>query len=110
LIRASSPNELSELCTTVRGRDFSREKGRTLIVADWNSQISSPYYYLIVGVISFSAAVISTWTGKTYGKYGHGLASRAKEPTDFWWTVTIYYIGGACFIGYFLYKVYGHAN
>jgi hypothetical protein len=81
-----------------------------LLMADWNSPISSPYYFLIVGVISFSAAVISTCTGKTYGKYGRGLASRAKEPTDFWWTVAIYYIGGFCFIGYFLYKIYGHAN
>ena len=76
----------------------------------WHSQINSPYYFLIVGVISFSAAVISTCTGKTYGKYGHGLASRAKQPTDFWWTVAIYYIGGVCFIGYFLWKVYRPAN
>jgi hypothetical protein len=76
----------------------------------WHTQISSPYYFLIVGLISFSAAVVSTCTGKTYGKYGRGLASRAKEPTDFWWTVAIYYIGGVCFNGYFLYKVYVLSN
>jgi len=74
-------------------------------MAGWDSQISSPYYFLIVGLISFSAAVVSTCAGKTYGRYGRGLASRAKEPTDFWWTVAIYYIGGVCFIGYFLYRV-----
>jgi hypothetical protein len=75
----------------------------------WNTPIRSPYYFLIVGLISFSAAVASTCAGKTYGRYG-GWASRAKEPTDFWWTVAIYYFGGVCFIGYFLYKVYGLSN
>jgi hypothetical protein len=82
----------------------------TLSVDWWHSQISSPYYFLVSGVIFFIAAVVSTCTGKTYGRYGHGLASRAKEPSEFWWTVAIYYIGGACFIGYFLYKVYELSN
>ncbi len=71
----------------------------------WHRQISSPYYFLVLGVIFVIAAVVSTCTGKTYAKYGHGLASRAKEPTEFWGTVAIYYISGVCFIGYFLYKV-----
>jgi hypothetical protein len=78
-------------------------------MADWNSPIKSPYYFLIVGVISLCVAVISTFTGKIYGRYG-GWASRAKEPTEFWWTVTIAYFGGVCFIGYFLYKIHGRAN
>ena len=50
----------------------------------WHARISPPYYYLLVGVILFLAAVVSTLTGKTYGRYV-GVVSRAKEPTDFWW-------------------------
>ena len=76
----------------------------------WHTPISSPYYFLVFGLIRFIAAVVSTWTGKTYGRYGRGLASRAKEPTDFWWTVAVYYISGICFIGYFLYEVYRLSN
>jgi hypothetical protein len=75
----------------------------------WHSQISSPYYFLVFGAIFLVAAVVSTCTGKTYGRYG-GWASRAKEPTKFWWGVAIYCIAGICFIGYFLYKVYGLSN
>jgi hypothetical protein len=75
-------------------------------MVDWHSQINSPYYFLILGVISFSVGVVSTCTGKTYGRYGGG-ASRLKKPTDFWGTVALYYIGGICLIGYFLWKVYG---
>jgi hypothetical protein len=75
----------------------------------WNTPISTPYYYLAVGVICLVAAVVSTCTGKTYGRYG-GWASRLKEPNDFWGTVAIYYVGGICFIGYFFWKMYGHLN
>jgi hypothetical protein len=78
-------------------------------MADWNSQINSPYYFLIVGVISLCVAVVSTFTGKIYGRYG-GWASRAKDPTEFWWTVAIAYIGGVCFIACFLWKIYGPSN
>jgi hypothetical protein len=46
----------------------------------------------------------ATLTGKTYGRYV-GVVSRAKEPTDFWWGVAIYFVGGLCCIGYFLYRV-----
>jgi len=70
----------------------------------WHARM--PYYYLVVGAILLLAAVVSTLTGKTYGRY-LGVVSRAKAPTDFWWGVAIYYIGGLCFIGYFLYKVRG---
>jgi len=75
----------------------------------WNTPISSPYFYLTVGAIFLVAGVISTYTGKAYGRYG-GWASRAKEPTQFWWTVALYYISGGCFVGYFLYKVYELSN
>ncbi len=76
----------------------------------WHSQINSPYYFLVLGAIFLLAAVVSTFTGKTYGRYGRGWARRANEPTEFWWTVAIYYIGGVCFIGYFLYKFYELSN
>ena len=70
----------------------------------WHTPINSPYYFLVFGAIFFLAAVASTCTGKTCGRYGIGT-SRAKEPTQFWWGVAIYYIAGVCFIGYFLYRV-----
>jgi hypothetical protein len=70
----------------------------------WHTPISSPYYFLVFGAIFFFAAVVSTCAGKTYGRYGRGWASRAKEPAEFWWTVAIYYIAGVCFIGYFLFS------
>jgi hypothetical protein len=78
-------------------------------MANWNMPISSRHYYLAVGLILILVAVVSTLTGKTYARYV-GWASRVKEPTDFWWGVAIYFVGGLCFIGYFLYKVYGHSN
>jgi hypothetical protein len=72
---------------------------------DWYSrQINSPYYFLIFGVIFFFAAVVSTFTGKTFGPYGV-WAYRAKKPWDFWGTVAIYYLSAFFFIGTFLYKV-----
>ncbi len=70
----------------------------------YSRQIESPYYFLVFGAIFFVAAVVSTCTGKTYGRYG-GWAYRAKEPREFWWAVAMYYLGAVCFVGYFLYKV-----
>jgi len=76
---------------------------------DLYSLLRPPYGYLTFGVILFSAGVVSTCTGKTFSGYG-GWSYRAKEPTQFWWTVAIDYLGAACFIGYFLYRVYGLSN
>jgi hypothetical protein len=74
---------------------------------DWFSrQIQSPYYFLIFGIIFFIAAVVWTFIGKARTRYS-GWVSRAKEPTQFWWEVALYYLGGVCFIGIFLYKAYG---
>ena len=64
---------------------------------DWYSH----YIYLILGVISFSGAAVSTCTGKTLSR-GQGWVYHAKEPTVFWWVVAIYYLGGVLFIGIFL--------
>jgi hypothetical protein len=66
-------------------------------MADWWSH----YIYLILGVISFSGAVISTYTGKTRGRFT-GWVYRAKEPDVFWFAVAVYYVGGVLFIGGFL--------
>jgi hypothetical protein len=62
--------------------DGGRKDWRAILKDWWNTPISSPYYYLIIGVISFSVAVVSTCTGKTYGRFA-GWASRAKKPTEF---------------------------
>ena len=72
---------------------------------DLYSLLRPPYIYLILGVIFFSGAVASTCTGKTIARYA-GWAYRAKEPTQFWGVVVIYYLFGVCFIGYFLHKVH----
>jgi hypothetical protein len=53
---------------------------------DWYSE----YIYLILGVIALSGAVVSTCTGKTFYR---GLVYRAKDPSEFWWLVTIYFLG-----------------
>jgi hypothetical protein len=65
---------------------------------DWNSPIRSPYVFLIVGAISFFGAVVSTFAGKTRARFG-GWIYRAKEPSEFWWVVAIYYLAGVFFIG-----------
>jgi hypothetical protein len=64
---------------------------------DWYSH----YIYLILGVIFFSGAVVSTCTGQTWVRFS-GLVYRAKEPTLFWGTVAIYCVGGVVCIGTFL--------
>jgi hypothetical protein len=76
---------------------------------DWNSLLRPPYIQLILGVIFFSAGVVSTCTGKAFARSG-GWAYRTKEPIQFWLSVAIYYLAGAWFIGYFLYKVYELSN
>jgi hypothetical protein len=70
---------------------------------DWYfRQIVSPYIFLILGVASISAAAVWTSTGKVWVRF-HGWVYRAKEPNRFGWEVAIYYLGGVCFVGYFLY-------
>jgi hypothetical protein len=74
-----------------------------------DSNVRPPYIFLILGAISFFVGVISTYTGETWARFGH-IVYRAKEPSEFWWIVAIYYVGGVCFIGYFLYRVIGLSN
>jgi hypothetical protein len=53
----------------------------------WRSQ----YIYLTLAAIFFGIAVVSTFAGKTLTRSGGGLY-RAKDPSDFWWSVAFYYI------------------
>jgi len=75
-------------------------------MADMRTLLTTPYFQLIFGVISFSAAVVWTCTGKAWARF-HGWVYRAEEPSGFWWVVAMYYLIGVFMIGYFLYKVYG---
>jgi hypothetical protein len=72
---------------------------------DWFSR-PTPYVLLIFGVISVFAAVVWTCTGKAWIRF-HGWVYRAEEPNRFWLEVVTYFLIGVCFIGYFLYEVYG---
>jgi uncharacterized protein (DUF486 family) len=81
------------------------EKG-VLFMPDLHSLLRGPYYYLILGVISLSVGVFSTCTGVTWARFGR-VIYRAKQPKAFWEDVITCYLIGVCFIGYFLYKVYG---
>ena len=70
---------------------------------DWYFRpIKSPYVFLILGVVSISAAAIFTRMGKVWVRFS-GWVYRAKEPGCFWWEVALDYLIGVCFIGYFLY-------
>jgi hypothetical protein len=72
-----------------------------LLMSDLNSP---PYIFLILGVLSISAAAVFTCTGKAWVRF-HGWVYRAKEPGWFWWEVALDYLIGVCFVGYFLSKV-----
>lgn len=69
----------------------------------------SPYGLLIFGVFSLFLAVVGTCTGEAWAPHSLGV-SRAKEPKKFWRLVAMEYLGGVCFIGWYLYKVYGHSG
>jgi hypothetical protein len=62
-----------------------------------------PYIFLILGVVSFFGALVSTCTGKTSARTGR-MIYRAKEPSAFWWVVTIYYLGALLFLGTYWYE------
>jgi hypothetical protein len=78
-------------------------------VPDLNSLLKPPYVFLILGVISIFAAAVFTCTGKVWVRFS-GWVYRAKEPGWFWWEVALDYLIGVCFIGYFLYEIYGLSN
>jgi hypothetical protein len=73
-------------------------------MSDWNSPIRSPYVFLILGVLSISAAAVFTRIGKVWVRF-NGWVYRAKEPGSFWGEVAAYFLVGIVFIGYFLYLI-----
>jgi hypothetical protein len=68
----------------------------------WNEPIRSPYLWLILGVLSISAATVFASTGKVWVRF-NGWVHRTKEPRSFWGEVAAYYLVGGFFVGYFLY-------
>ena len=61
---------------------------------------TQPYIYLTAGVSLLFLGVFSTYTGKASSRFR--WIYRAKEPSEFWWAVAIYYLGGVLLIGIFL--------
>jgi hypothetical protein len=74
-----------------------------------SSFLRPPYIFLILGVISISAAVAFTCIGKVWVRL-NGWVYRAKEPGWFWWEVAIDYLIGILFVGYYLHKVHGFSK
>jgi hypothetical protein len=69
---------------------------------DGNSQLP-PSGFLILGVISFSAAVVWTCIGKARARFG-GWVYRAQEPIVFWMVVATYYLAALLFVGVYLHE------
>jgi len=81
--------------------------GRVLLnSAAVTALLREPYFYLILGIISLIVGVVSTCTGVVWARFGR-VIYRAKQPKEFWEDVVACYLIGLCFIGYFLYQVYG---
>ena len=78
------------------------------IIVDLYSSLKLPTILLLMGGVLFYAAVFATFTGKISARFS--WVYRTKEPISFWLLVAAYYLGGVCFIGYFLYKVHGPSN
>src|ERR1019366_5580778 len=86
----------------------ARNRGKgALFMPD--SDLGPPYSLLFLGAFSFFLAVAGTCTGEAWARFGQ-VVYRAKEPKQFWSLVAMYYLGGSCLVGYFLYKVYGLSN
>lgn len=71
-----------------------------------HSDLGPPIGFLIFGVFSLFLAVRGTCTGEAWAYFGR-VVYRDEKPKQFWRLVTMYYLGGVCFVGYFLYKFYG---
>ncbi len=74
-----------------------------------DSLLRPPYIFLVLGVVSISAAVVFTCMGKVWVR-ANGWVYRTKEPKWFWWEVALDYLIGLCFIGYFLFRMSDSSN
>jgi hypothetical protein len=57
----------------------------------------------------FAIAVGGTLAGKLPGRFGE-VASRIKNPKQYWSGLAIYYLAGISLIGYYLYKIHAFSN
>jgi len=69
---------------------------------NWKEPIKSPYFFLILGLISISASAVFIYMGKVWVRF-NGWVYRAEEPGPFWGEVAAYSLVGVGFVGYFLY-------
>jgi hypothetical protein len=74
-----------------------------------NSQFTRPDIALFCGILMFVIAVGGTCAGKLPGRFGE-VASRAKDPKQYWSGLAIYYLAGIGLIGYYLYEVHAFSN
>lgn len=72
----------------------------------WDAPISSPYIFLILAGISFTAAVVWTCTGKAWIRF-HGWVYRSENSKRYWLETAAYYLVAVFFFVIFLYKAYG---
>jgi hypothetical protein len=73
------------------------------------SKSDLPYTLLLFGICSILFAIAGLLCGESMGRIGR-MIYRTEEPSQFWQTTAMYFFIGICFIGYFLYKVYGLPN
>ena len=73
-----------------------------------DSHLRPPYGLLLFGAFLLLLAVVGICTGEALARFG--VVYRAEKPKQFWELIATYLIGGACLIGYFLYKVYGFSH
>jgi hypothetical protein len=88
-------------------RLFIAEGEETLLLS--SSCSTPPYVLLMFGLFSIFLAVAGMLTGEAWARFGSPVY-RNEKPKEFWLLITTYYLGGAFFIGYFLYTVYGPSS
>jgi hypothetical protein len=79
-----------------------------VILFTHHSYSGPPWGLLIFGVFSLFLAVNGACTGEAWAGFGR-VVYRAKEPKQFRGLIVMYCLG-ACFIGFFLYKLYEFPN
>jgi hypothetical protein len=72
---------------------------------DEDTLLNPKFIYVILGAFFMLATALAVCTGKVYGRFGVS-SSRVKEPSDFWWGVAIYFLGGLLCFGTYLRSVF----